>query len=58
MSAVDPTDDELDGCDIDFAEHAVDDDVVPYVALFAGVDEADVEAHAAQLRELLEGGGA
>lgn len=48
-------DDELDGCDVDFAADPTTDDNVPYVALFAGVPPDDVVDHARQLREVLGG---
>lgn len=46
-------DHEVDGCDVDMAENPTSDDDLDLVVLFAGVDPADVERHAAELRELL-----
>lgn len=53
MSDTPIDDDELDGCELDFAADPTTDDDAPYLALFAGVDPSDVEAHAAELRQLL-----
>jgi len=46
-------DDLLDGCEEDFTQDPISDDDEPYVALFAGVPEAEVEAHAEELRRAL-----
>lgn len=53
MADTPAADDELDGCDIDFAADPTPDQHVPYVALFAGVAPDDVDEHARQLREVL-----
>lgn len=45
--------DDLDGCEEDFNDHLVTDEEVPYVALFAGVPEEDIEQVAAEYRETL-----
>lgn len=52
---MEPEEDDLDGCEIDFAEHAIGDEDEPFVALFAGVPEDEVEAHAEELRKALGG---
>lgn len=42
-------DDELDGCDIDFAAEAVDDETAELLPLFPqGTDTPDLEAKAAE----------
>lgn len=55
-----PDDDLLDADDFDGspADDPVSDDDLPYVALFAGVPEDEVAAHAAAMRHVLgvEGG--
>lgn len=43
----------LDGCDVDMTVDPTPDDELDLLVLFAGVDSADVERHAAELRELL-----
>ncbi len=45
-------DDEIDGCEIDFTEHAVDDEVAELLALFP--DSVADEDLARQYRELAE----
>lgn len=49
-------DDEIDGCELDFAEHAVDDETAELLPLFPhGTDTPDLEAKAAAWRELAGG---
>lgn len=50
----DPDDDQLDGCEVDFAAHAVDDDTAAMLPLFPyGADTPDLDARAAEWREVL-----
>lgn len=49
----DPDDDLLDGCEVDFNEDLTTDDDLPFVALFAGVPEDEIEKVAGEYRELL-----
>lgn len=47
-------DDELDGCELDFAEHAVDDETVGLLPLFPqGENTPDLEARAEEWRQVL-----
>lgn len=45
---------EPDGCDLDFTKDATADEDVDALVLFAGVDPADVDDHAAALRAMLQ----
>lgn len=46
--------DDLDGCELDFAEDAVDDDTAALLPLFPqGADTPDLEAKAAEWRQVL-----
>lgn len=50
-----PTDDALDGCDIDFTEHALPDEEAEIgVTLFADVPADQVDEVAAYYREVFE----
>ena len=46
---------ELDGCEEDFTEDPTEDDDIATVALFASVNEEDVEKTAAEWGELFNG---
>lgn len=53
MTPRDPIGHRLDGCDVDMAVDPTPDDELDLLVMFAGVDPADVETHAAGLREML-----
>lgn len=49
----DHDDDELDGCDIDFEQHAVDDETASLLPLFPeGLDTPDLDQLAEDYRQL------
>ena len=47
---LEPDDDLLDGCELDFTEDPTPDEHVPYAVLFAGIDKRDRSAIEARAR--------